>query len=388
MSEEVKKEVPVEVEAEATPKAEMLLPKGDELVLSSSPHIHADEDVQKIMIKVIIALMPAVFAGMLLFGNAAIMVILYCIAFSVAAEVIWCKIAGKPINTVKDFSAVLTGLLLAMNLSAGVPWWLCLIGAFLAIWLGKQVFGGLGHNPFNPALVARVALLIALPKYMTSWIPTRFMNGDISSYAQKFFTPGAWNNVLTEQLDGVTCATPLGVVSTTEKVLQNAQGVFANVANPEAYQQYFLGNMGGCLGETSAVALLLGGIILILFKLIKWQVPVFYIATVAIFTAIINYFFPGVTPPALFHILTGGLLLGAIFMATDMVTSPMTKKGAVVFGIGCGIITCVIRIWGNYPEGVSFAILFMNSLVPLIDRFASKKPFGYNVRDDKEGAKA
>jgi H+/Na+-translocating ferredoxin:NAD+ oxidoreductase subunit D len=388
MSEEVKQEVPAEVQAEAKPKAEMLLPKGDELVLSSSPHIHADEDVQKIMIKVIIALMPAVFAGMLLFGNAAIMVILYCVAFSVAAEMIWCKIAGKPLDTVKDFSAVLTGLLLAMNLSAGVPWWLCLIGAFLAIWLGKQVFGGLGHNPFNPALVARVALLIALPKYMTSWVPTKFMNGNVGSYAQKFFTPEAWNNVLGEQLDGITCATPLGVVSTTEKVLQNAQGVFANVANPEAYQQYFLGNMGGCLGETSAVALLLGGIILILFKLIKWQVPVFYVATVAIFTAIINYFFPGVTPPALFHILTGGLLLGAIFMATDMVTSPMTKKGAVIFGMGCGVITCVIRIWGNYPEGVSFAILFMNALVPLIDRFASKKPFGFNVRDNKEGAKA
>ncbi|MBU8901906.1 MAG: RnfABCDGE type electron transport complex subunit D [Victivallales bacterium] len=354
-----------EIKQEAAPKAEMQLPKGNELVLSSSPHIHANEDVQKVMLKVMIALMPAVFAGMLFFGNAAILVILYCIAFSVAAEMIWCKFAGKPLNTVKDLSAVLTGLLLAMNLSAGVPWWLCLIGAFLAIWLGKQVFGGLGHNPFNPALVARVALLIALPKYMTSWVPTRFMD-----------------------IDGITCATPLGVVSTTEKVLQNAQGVFANVANPEAYQEYFLGNMGGCLGETSAVALLLGGVILIFFKLIKWQVPVFYVATVAAFTAIINYFFPGVTPPALFHILTGGLLLGAIFMATDMVTSPMTKKGAVLFGIGCGLITCIIRIWGNYPEGVSFAILFMNSLVPLIDRFATKKPFGFHAREDKEGAKA
>ena len=384
MSEEVK----TEATAEVKPKAEMMLPKGNELVLSSSPHIHADEDVQKIMVKVIIALMPAVFAGMLFFGTDAMLVIAYCVIFSVAAEMIWCKMAGKPLSTVKDFSAVLTGLLLAMNLSAGVPWWLCLIGAILAIWLGKQIFGGLGHNPFNPALVARVALLIALPKYMTSWIPTKFMNSNAYTYAQKFFTPASWNNVLNEQLDGITCATPLGVVSTTEKVLQNAHGVFSSVANPEAYQQYFLGNMGGCLGETSAVALLLGGVILILFKLIKWQVPVFYIATVAIFTAMINYFFPGLTPPALFHILTGGLLLGAIFMATDMVTSPMTKKGAIIFGTGCGIITCIIRIWGNYPEGVSFAILFMNALVPLIDRFATKKPFGYNVRDDKEGAKA
>ena len=387
MSEEIKQEVAAEA-AESAPKAEMQLPKGNELVLSSSPHIHADEDVQQVMLKVIIALMPAVFAGMLFFGTAAIMVIVYCIVFSVAAEIIWCRIAGKPLDTVKDFSAVLTGLLLAMNLSAGVPWWLCLIGAFLAIWLGKQVFGGLGHNPFNPALVARVALLIALPKYMTTWVPTIYMNNDVSSYAQKFFTPAAWNSVLNENLDAVTCATPLGVVSTTEKVLQNGQGLFESIANPQAYWQYFLGNMGGCLGETSALALLIGGLMLIAFKLIKWQVPVFYIATVAVFTAIINHFFPGVTPPPLFHILSGGLMLGAVFMATDMVTSPMTKKGAVVFGIGCGIITCVIRIWGNYPEGVSFAILFMNSLVPLIDRFATKKPFGYHAREDKEGAKA
>jgi len=387
MSEEVKQEVAAEA-AESAPKAEMQLPKGNELVLSSSPHIHADEDVQQIMLKVIIALMPAVFAGMLLFGRDAIMVIVYCIVFSVAAGMIWCKIAGKPLDTVKDFSAVLTGILLAMNLSAGVPWWLCLIGSFLAIWLGKQVFGGLGHNPFNPALVARVALLIALPKYMTSWVPTIYMNYDVAGYAQKLFTPAAWNSVLSGNLDGVTCATPLGVVSTTEKVLQNGHGVFANVANPEAYWQYFLGNMGGCLGETSALALLIGGIMLLAFKLIKWQVPVFYIGTVAVFTAIINYFFPGVTPPPLFHLLTGGLFLGAIFMATDMVTSPMTKKGAVIFGIGCGIITCIIRIWGNYPEGVSFSILFMNSLVPLIDRVAIKKPFGYHAREDKEGAKA
>ena len=384
MSEEIK----TEVQAEAKPQAEMLLPKGNELVLSSSPHIHADENVQSIMAKVMIALMPAAFAGMLLFGNAAIMVIVYCIAFSVLAELIWCKLAGKPLSTVKDCSAALTGLLLAMNLSAGVPWWVCLIGAFLAIWLGKQVFGGLGHNPFNPALVARVALLIALPKYMTSWVPTRFMNSELTGYAAKFFTPEAWNKVLGEQLDGVTCATPLGVVSTTEKALGNVQGVFSGVANPEAYWQYFLGNMGGCLGETSALALLIGGIMLIAFKLIKWQVPVFYIGTVAVFASIINCFFPGVTPPAMFHLLTGGLLLGAIFMATDMVTSPMTTKGAVIFGIGCGIVTCVIRIWGNYPEGVSFAILFMNALVPLIDRFATKKPFGYHARDDKEGAKA
>lgn len=384
MSEEIKKEAPAAENAESA----IMLPKGDELVLSSSPHIHADEDVQSIMIKVIIALMPAVFAGMLFFGTAAILVIGYCVAFSVAAELLWCKLAGKPLSTVKDYSAVLTGILLALNLSAGVPWWVCLIGAFLAIWLGKQVFGGIGHNPFNPALVARVALLIALPKYMTTWVPTRYMNGDVFGYAKRFFTPEAWNSVLGGKLDGITCATPLGIVGTTEKVINNGQGIFDNVANTGAYWQYFLGNMGGCIGETSAVALLIGGILLVVFKLIKWQVPVFYIGTVAIFTSIINYFFPGVTPPPMFHILTGGLMIGAIFMATDMVTSPMTKKGAVIFGIGCGLITCIIRIWGNYPEGVSFAILFMNALVPLIDRFATKKPFGYSTWEKQKGAEA
>ena len=385
MSEEIKKEAPAAAE---NAESAIVLPKGDELVLSSSPHIHADEDVQSIMIKVIIALMPAIFAGMLFFGTAAILVIGYCIVFSVAAELLWCKLAGKPLSTVKDYSAVLTGILLALNLSAGVPWWVCLIGSFLAIWLGKQVFGGIGHNPFNPALVARVALLIALPKYMTTWVPTKYMNSDVFSYAKRFFTTDAWNSVLDGKLDGITCATPLGIVGTTEKVINNGQGVFDSVANTGAYWQYFLGNMGGCLGETSAVALLIGGILLIAFKLIKWQVPVFYVGTVAIFTSIINYFFPGVTPPAMFHILTGGLMIGAIFMATDMVTSPMTKKGAVIFGIGCGLITCIIRIWGNYPEGVSFAILFMNALVPLIDRFATKKPFGYSTWEKQQGAGA
>jgi electron transport complex protein RnfD len=370
MSEEVKENV----------KSELLLPKGDELVLSSSPHIHDKEDVQSIMVKVLIALMPATFAGMYLFGPDAVKVILYTVVFCVGAEMLWCKLAGKPLSTVKDGSAALTGLLLALNLSAGVPWWVCLIGAFLAIWLGKQVFGGVGHNPFNPALVARVGLLIALPKYMTTWVPTRHMNYDTASYAKIFFTKSDWMKVLEGNLDGVTCATPLGIAGTTEKVLTKGAAAaqnFASVANTDAYWQYFWGNMGGCIGETSAFALLLGGIALIFMKLIRWQVPVFYVGSVALFAWIINMFFPGVTPPAMFHILTGGLLIGAFFMATDMVTSPMTGRGAAIFGLGCGLITCVIRIWGNYPEGVSFSILFMNALVPLIDRFVSKRPFGY-----------
>ncbi|MCP3968292.1 MAG: RnfABCDGE type electron transport complex subunit D [Lentisphaerae bacterium] len=367
------------------------MPKGDELVLSTSPHIHATEDVRSIMLKVLIALTPVICAGIILFGNAAALIMAYCVVFCVAAEAIWLKLAGKSLSTLKDLSAIVTGILLAMNLSAGAPWWLCLIGSVLAIWLAKQIFGGLGHNPFNPAAVARVGLLIALPKYMTTWIPTRFMNYTTADYCQNLFTKTDWQNVVMGKIDAVTCATPLGVVGTTTKVLtHNPEAVnnFAQVANPSCYWQYFLGNMGGCLGETSALALLIGGLILIAFKLIKWQVPVFYLGSVAIITGVIHFFLPGVTPPPLFHLLTGGLMIGAIFMATDMVTSPMTTMGAAIFGVGLGIVTCTIRIWGNYPEGVSFAIVFMNALVPLIDKFVIKRPFGYNKPIVEEGVAA
>lgn len=373
-------------------KNEIKLPNEGELVLSSSPHVHVKQNVQQIMLIVLLALLPTTVAGVYFFGFDAVKVIFYCVVFSVLLEMLWCKLAGKPvIGTVKDGSAALTGLLLALNLSSYVPWWICLIGAFLAIWLGKQVFGGLGHNPFNPALVARVGLLIGFSGYMTTWVPTRMMVQDPNSIYSKMFIPESSLELLKSgTLEGVTCATPLGVVGTTEKVLSHgaeAANNFLDVSSLNACWQYFIGNVGGCIGETSALALLIGGIILIAAKLIKWQVPVAYIGTVAIMTYAISSIWPGVTPMPLFHVLTGGLLIGAFFMATDMVTSPMTTMGAVIFGIGCGVITCVIRIWGNYPEGVSFSILFMNALVPLIDRFAKTKPFGF-VKTVKEGVSA
>ncbi len=361
-------------------KKELKLPNESELLLSSSPHLHCKQDVRRIMLVVLLALLPTTGAGIYFFGFDALKVIFYCVVFSVLLEMLWFKLAGKPVAVVKDGSAALTGLLLALNLSAGVPWWICLIGAFLAIWLGKQVFGGLGHNPFNPALVARVGLLIGFPSYMTTWVPTKWMvQHPDSAYSKAFFSPSTLHSLTSGQaVDSVTCATPLGVVGTTAKVLTHTDsGNFINVANLQACWQYFLGNVGGCIGEVSAIGLIIGGFILIAAKLIKWQVPLTYIGTVAIFTYIINMVWPGVTPMPLFHILTGGLLIGAFFMATDMVTSPMTTTGAVIFGFGCGIITCLIRIWGNYPEGVSFSILFMNALVPLIDRFARTKPFGF-----------
>lgn len=363
---------------------EVMLPTGSDLVLSVSPHLSAADSVRRIMYKVLLALVPACVAGIWLFGWRALAVIVVTALFCVGAEALWCRIAGKPVlGTIADGSAALTGVLLALNLPPAIPFWVCLVGAFLAIWLGKQVFGGLGNNPFNPALVARVGLLIALPAAMTTWTPARGMSSD-SPAATEFYSPAVLQELNQgAPLDSVTCATPLGVVGTTSKILDDsfmAQENFQAVDNNTMFWRYFLGIKGGCIGETSVLALLIGGILLIAFKLINWRVPICYIGTVAVFTGLVNYFFPGVTPTPLFHILTGGLVLGAFFMATDMVTSPITPTGCIVFAVGCGIITSVIRIWGNYPEGVSFSILFMNALVPLIDRWCGQRPFGYTVK--------
>lgn len=325
------------------------LPDAAKLVVSNSPHIRGGETISKIMVQVLIALLPAAAAAVWFFGLHALRVMVLCTAGCMAVEIIWNKAAKKPAGSWKDGSAALTGLLLAMNLSSGSPWWICLLGSLLAIGLGKQLFGGLGFNPFNPALVARVALLIGFPQLMTSWVVPQ---------------PGKWL-----ACDALTGATPLA----------------ASANELASIRDLFYGNVGGCLGETSSLALLLGGLFLLTRKLIKWQVPASFIGTVALITGLVHHFNPGMTPPALYHVLAGGLMIGAFFMATDMVTSPMTASGALIFGCGCGIITSIIRIWGGYPEGVSFSILFMNALTPLIDRFTIGKPFGY-IRVKKEAA--
>ncbi len=362
------------------------LPDAGTLVLSSSPHISAPETVRRIMGKVLLALLPAVAAGVWFFGFRALLIIVLTTVFCVGVEALWCWLAGKPVTaTVSDGSAAVTGVLLALNLPVGVPLYVPLIGAFLAIWLGKQVYGGIGNNPFNPALVARVGLLIALPAAMTTWTPPRGMMEEPAA-ARAFFDPDTFKQLQggKVELDSVTCATPLGVAGTTPKIIDSANPKaelnFARISQDGQLFDYFIGRRAGCIGETCAPALLLGALILICFNLINWRVPVCFVGTVMLITGAVNYFFPGVTPPALFHVLTGGLLIGAIFMATDMVTSPITGTGCVVFAIGCGVITSVIRIWGNYPEGVSFSILFMNALVPLIDRWFVTRPFGYVVR--------
>jgi len=320
--------------SETETKIEM--PDPSRFVVSNSPHIRDNQSIQKIMFVVVLAMLPACLAGIWFFGFAALKVLLLTTVSCVVLEEGWNKLAKKP-SSWKDGSATLTGILLGMNLNSGVPWWVCVLGGVLAIILGKQLFGGLGYNPFNPALVARVGLLIGFPAIMTTWDATRSMGADI-----------------------VTTATPLGM----EPGMAKLGSVFS-------------GNVGGCLGETSAIALLIGGAILLAFKLIKWQVPVAFLGSVFVITGVAHLISPDTTHSPIFHVLSGGLLLGAFFMATDMVTSPMTKKGALIFGLGCGIMTSAIRLWGSYPEGVSFSILFMNALTPLIDRSTMGKPFGY-----------
>jgi len=312
------------------------LPDPAKLMVSNSPHMREGASIGRIMFIVVAAMLPACLAGIWFFGMAALKVLLLCTVSCVAIEEGWNRLMKRP-SSWKDGSAILTGILLGMNLNAGVPWWVCILGGFLAIILGKQLFGGLGYNPFNPALVARVGLLIGLPEIMTTWDSTRYMDVDV-----------------------ITTATPLGMAPGAVEI-----------------KDMLIGNIGGCLGETSAIALLVGGAILLVFKLIKWQVPAAFIGTVFVMTGIAHWIDPQTYHSPVVHVLSGGLLLGAFFFVTDMVTSPMTKKGALIFGFGCGVMTALIRLWGSYPEGVSFSILFMNALTPLIDRVTIRKPFGY-----------
>ena len=313
-----------------------MMPDPARLMVSHSPHLRSGENISKIMFTVVAALLPACLAGIWFFGLPALGVLLLCTASCVVFEEGWNRLMKRPASF-KDGSAIITGILLGMNLNAGVPWWVCVLGGFLAVILGKQLFGGLGYNPFNPALVARVGLLIGLPEIMTTWNATRAMGADV-----------------------VTTATPLGMAPGAAEITD-----------------MLIGNIGGCLGETSAIALLAGGGILLAFKMIKWQVPAAFIGSVFVITGIAHWINPAEYHSPAVHVLSGGLLLGAFFMAPDMVTPPMTKKGAVIFGLGCGVMTSLIRLWGSYPEGVSFSILFMNALTPLIDRVTIRKPFGY-----------
>lgn len=314
----------------------------DKLFVSFAPHVLEKKTIKSIMWQVNLALIPAGIAGVYIFGMYSFWLILVSIATAVATEGFIQKARGQEV-TIFDGSAFMTGLLLAYNLPPACPLWLGVVGSFFAIAIGKQAFGGLGRNIFNPALAGRAFLMAAWPKHMTL-----------------FTRPFVY--------DAVTQATPLSLVK--EGHAQHLSDMSLN------YWDLLFGSRGGSLGEVCVLALVLGGIYLLYKRIITWHIPLTYILTIGVFTWIFGDkagYFKG---DFLFHILSGGLFLGAIFMATDYVTSPITKKGQIIFGAGCGFITCVIRLWGGYPEGVCYAILVMNAFVPLIDRFVTKRRYG------------
>lgn len=313
---------------------------GRQFLVSPGPHISRGLSVNRIMYIVVLALLLPSGAAVYHFGFDALWMIVSCIAAAVLIEYGVKKLRNRPF--IMDGSAVITGLLLALVLPPTLPLWMGIVGSVFAISIVKEAFGGLGHNIFNPALGARAFLAVCFPVEMTTWIlPSGF---------------GA---------DAVTTATPLGERFTWE------------ASNLSLYREMFLGNTGGSLGETSALLILLGGVFLIVLRIIDWRIPLAYIGTVALFTFALG-------EDVLFHILAGGLMLGAFFMATDYVTSPITRNGRIIFGIGAGILTVIIRMYGGMPEGVCFSILIMNAVTPLIDRFIKTRPYGVNKKARSE----
>ena len=316
----------------------------NKLIVSPSPHLHTSTSTKSLMRDVVIALLPAVVVSVLFYGWAELLVLGVSVASCVLLEYLITKYLLKGACTIGDWSAVITGVLLALNLPASTPWWVVFIGAVVAIGVAKMTFGGLGQNLFNPAIAGRVFLLISFPTYMTNWTKPA---GFISSAA----------------VDAFTGATPLGLAK-------------AGAAGSLDYCDMLFLNIGGSAGELSAIALLIGFAYLLVRRVIKPYITLSSIATVAVFSGIFWAIDPATYTDPVFNILTGGLLLGSIFMATDYVTSPMSNWGGVIFGVGIGLITMLIRYFGAYPEGVSFAILIMNSVVPLINKVCHAKKYG------------
>lgn len=313
------------------------------IIISPAPHIHSGDSVEKKMYNVLIALIPAYLSALYFFGLGALIVSLISVASCVLFEYLIQKFILKVKPTIYDGSAILTGLLLAFNLPSNLPWWMVVIGAFVAIGLGKMCFGGIGNNPLNPALVGRVFLLISFPAAMTTWPKP---------------LPFSINYI-----DAETAATPLSIIK------YKLEGM-------PSQMDLLIGQIGGSLGEISAIALLIGGIYLLASRTITWHIPVSIISTILVFTGIMHAVDPATYANPLTQILCGGILLGAIFMATDYVTSPMSHSGQIIYGIGIGIITVVIRLFGAYPEGMSFAILIMNAVTPLLNNYIKPKRFG------------
>lgn len=322
----------------------------NKLIVSLSPHVHGGDSIQKNMYGVLIALLPAFVVSLCFFGLGALIVtatsVLACLFFEWA---IGKFIMKKETTTITDGSAIVTGVLLAFNLPSNLPVWIIILGALFAIGVSKMSFGGLGCNPFNPALAGRVFLLLSFPVQMTSWPVV----GQLTAYT-----------------DATTAATPLSLMKQ------------AVTGNPDALKDMpdalnlLIGQNGGCLGEVSALALLLGLAYMLWKKIISWHIPVSILLTVFVFVGIMHLVDPAAYASPVTHLFTGGLMLGAIFMATDYVTSPMSKKGMIIYGVCIGLLTVIIRLFGAYPEGMSFAILIMNAFTPLINTYVKPKRFG------------
>jgi len=318
--------------------------KENTFFLKSSPHLRDKASVPKIMYAVIISLIPAVAASIYFFRLKAVLIYVACVATCLITEAVFLKVRKKDIRSLWDGSAIITGLLLAMTLPPSLSLDLVIIGSVMAIALGKQVFGGLGYNVFNPALVGRAFLQIAFPVAMTTWIPPE-----------------------TLQVNTATFATPLGNLKFLTSITDGSLTPLKDL---------FWGNVGGCLGETSAIALLAGALFLLFRKVIDWRIPVGIISALVVFSGIFWITSPDKYTHPLFHVLAGGLLIGAFFMATDMVTSPITPAGAWVYALGTGFLIGLIRLFGGFPEGVMFSILFMNTFVPLINRYTRPRILG------------
>jgi electron transport complex protein RnfD len=328
------------------------------LNVSPSPHAHGKESTQKLMLTVVVALIPAFITSIFYFGIGALIVTATSVASCLLFEYLIQRYVLKKPLSITDGSALVTGILLAFNLPSNIPVLIIVIGSFISIAIAKMTFGGLGNNPFNPALVGRVFMLISFPVQMTSWpVPKGFA---------------------TSYTDAVTGATPLAIIKEGLKNGEPLSGLMNQIPTPA---RMFLGDMGGSMGEVAAVALLLGLAYLLIRKVITWHIPVSVIGSIAIFTAILWLVNPEKNADPMFHILAGGVLLGAIFMATDYVTSPMVPKAMLIYGCGIGIITVIIRVYGAYPEGVSFAILIMNAFVPLMNAYIKPKRFGEEVKN-------